>query len=76
VTRTRDGGKTFKSLRKGLPQKYAYEVVFRHGLALDDTGNKLVMGSTTGNVWVSEDQGDSWGLVSSTLPQVYAVRWV
>ncbi|MCU0348513.1 MAG: hypothetical protein MUC59_16360 [Saprospiraceae bacterium] len=41
-----------------------------------ESGNKLAMGSTTGNVWVSEDQGDSWGLVSSTLPQVYAVRWV
>ncbi len=75
VTRTRDGGKTFKSLKKGLPQKHAYDVVFRHGLAIDETGDRLVMGSTTGNVWVSEDQGDSWSLVSSTLPQVYAVRW-
>jgi photosystem II stability/assembly factor-like uncharacterized protein len=76
VTRTRDGGKTFKSLKKGLPQKHAYDVVFRHGLAIDKTGRSLVMGSTTGNVWVSEDLGDSWKLVSSTLPQVYAVRFV
>ena len=75
VTRTRDGGKTFKSLKKGLPQKSAYDVVFRHGLAIDDSGECLVMGSTTGNVWVSEDQGDSWQQVSSTLPQVYAVRF-
>ncbi|MDE2445855.1 MAG: exo-alpha-sialidase [Alphaproteobacteria bacterium] len=75
VTRTRDGGKSFKSLKKGLPQKHAYDVVFRHALAIDDTGEKLAMGSTTGNVWVSEDQGESWSLVSSTLPQVYAVRF-
>ncbi len=75
VTRTRDGGKTFKSLKKGLPQKHAYDVVFRHGLAIDTTGDRLAMGSTTGNVWVSENQGDSWSLISSTLPQVYAVRW-
>ena len=75
VTRTRDGGKTFKALKKGLPQKHAYDVVFRHGLAVDNTGDTLAMGSTTGNVWVSEDQGDSWSLVSSTLPQVYAVRF-
>jgi hypothetical protein len=75
VTRTRDGGKTFKSLKKGLPQKHAYDVVFRHALALDDAGNRLAIGSTTGNVWVSENQGDDWQLVSSTLPQVYAVRW-
>ena len=75
VTRTRDGGKTFKSLKKGLPQKNAYDVVFRHALAIDETGDVLAMGSTTGNVWVSENQGDSWQLVSSTLPQVYAVRF-
>jgi hypothetical protein len=75
VTRTRDGGKTFKVLKKGLPQKHAYDLVFRHGLAIDNGGDQLAMGSTTGNVWVSEDQGDSWALVSSTLPQVYAVRW-
>jgi hypothetical protein len=76
VTRTRDSGKSFKSLKKGLPQKHAYDVVFRHGLAIDDTGDKLAMGSTTGNVWVSENGGDAWEQVSSTLPQVYAVRWV
>ena len=75
VTRTRDGGKTFKSLKKGLPQKNAYDLVFRHGLAIDDSGDMLAMGSTTGNVWVSENQGDSWQQVSSTLPQVYAVRF-
>jgi photosystem II stability/assembly factor-like uncharacterized protein len=76
VTRTKDGGKTFKSLKKGLPQKNAYDVIFRHGLAIDDTGEKLAMGSTTGNVWVSENGGEAWSQVSSTLPQVYAVRWV
>ena len=75
VTRTRDGGKTFKSLKKGLPQKHAYDLVFRHGLALDNSGKKLAMGSTTGNVWVSENSGDAWKLVTSTLPPVHAVRW-
>ena len=75
VTRTRDGGKTFKSLKKGLPQKHAYDLIFRHGLALDDTGKRLVMGSTTGNVWVSENSGDAWTIVTSSLPPVHAVRW-
>ena len=35
VTRTRDGGKTFEVLTKGLPQSHAYDVVYRHALALD-----------------------------------------
>lgn len=75
VTRTRDGGKTFDVLSKGLPQSHAYDIVFRHALAIDDTGDRLAFGSTTGNVWVSEDQGDSWSLVSGTLPPVHAVRF-
>jgi hypothetical protein len=76
VTRTRDGGKTFKALSKGLPQKNAFDVVFRHALALDKTGTRLAFGSTTGNLWASEDQGDSWKSVSTTLPPIHAVRFM
>lgn len=75
VTRTRDGGRSFQVLTRGLPQKNAYDIVFRHALALDETGERLAMGSTTGGLWVSEDQGDSWTNVCHTLPPVYAVRF-
>lgn len=75
VSRTRDGGKTFDVLTQGLPQDHAYDVVYRHALALDATGNRLAMGSTTGGLWVSENQGDSWTAVSNTLPPIYAVRF-
>ena len=75
VSRTRDGGKSFDTLTKGLPQTHAYDVVYRHALALDVTGNRLAMGSTTGGLWVSEDQGDTWSAVSNTLPPIYAVRF-
>jgi hypothetical protein len=76
VNRTRDGGKTFETLRRGLPQEYPYDLVYRHGLDIDESGNRLAFGSTTGSVWVSEDAGDSWQAVSSNLPPVYAVRFV
>jgi photosystem II stability/assembly factor-like uncharacterized protein len=75
VTRTRDGGKTFETLTRGLPQEHAYDLVFRHALDVDDTGDRLAFGSTTGSVWISEDAGDSWRTVSSHLPPVYAVRF-
>ncbi len=75
VTRTRDGAKTFDVLTKGLPQVHAYDVVYRHALALDATGNRLAFGSTTGGLWVSEDQGDAWTMISHTLPPIYAVRF-
>ncbi|MGF1641882.1 MAG: WD40/YVTN/BNR-like repeat-containing protein [Rhodospirillales bacterium] len=73
VTRTRDGGRSFEMLSDGLPRTHAYDVVYRHALALDDTGDRLAFGSTTGNLWVSEDQGDSWACVSHTLPPIHAV---
>jgi hypothetical protein len=76
VTRTRDGGKTFESLRNGLPQEHAYDLVYRHALAIDETGDRLAFGSTTGGLWVSEDQGDRWACVSHTLPPVHAVRFM
>lgn len=75
VTRTRDGGQTFETLDKGLPSGLAYDLVYRHALSVDDTGNCLVMGSTTGSVWVSEDQGDSWSEITSHLPPVYCVAF-
>jgi hypothetical protein len=73
VNRTRDGGRTFTTLTRGLPQAHAYDLVYRHALDVDDSGDRLVMGSTTGSVWISEDQGESWQTVSSNLPPVYAV---
>ena len=75
MTRTRDGGKSFETLSKGLPQTHAYDVVYRHALAIDMTGDRLAFGSTTGGLWVSEDQGDSWACIIHTLPPVYAVRF-
>lgn len=75
VTRTRDGGRTFDVLSDGLPQGHAYDIVFRHALAIDGSGNRLAFGSTTGNLWVSEDQGDHWQAVSHSLPPIHAVRF-
>ena len=75
VTRTRNGGKSFKTLRKGLPQKNAYDLVLRHALDVDGSGERLVFGSTTGSIWLSEDGGDSWQTLSTHLPPVYAVQF-
>jgi hypothetical protein len=75
VTRTRDGGRTFDVLRAGLPQRHAYDIVFRHALDIDPRGETLAFGSTTGSLWVSDDQGDTWRSVSEHLPPIYCVRF-
>ena len=74
VNRTRDGGRSFETLRNGLPQRHCYDLVYRHGLAVDATGRQLLMGSTTGNLWGSVDAGDHWAAVDVKLPPIYAVR--
>jgi ligand-binding sensor domain-containing protein len=76
VTRTRDGAATFDELREGLPQRHAYDIVYRHGLDIDARGDTLAFGSTTGNLWLSGDQGESWHQLSSSLPPIYCVRFV
>lgn len=76
VTRTRDGGKSCAILREGLPQQHAYDLVYRHCLDVDESGNRLAFGSTTGSAWVSENQGDTWQCVSTHLPPINCVRFV
>jgi hypothetical protein len=75
VARTRDGGRSFDVLRDGLPQSHAYDLIYRHGLAIDDSGDRLAIGSTTGNLWLSENGGDSWRLIAGNLPPIACVRF-
>jgi hypothetical protein len=75
VTRTRDGGRTFDVLTAGLPQRHAYDLVYRHALDVDSLGEALAFGSTTGSLWLSADSGDSWRSVSAHLPPIYCVRF-
>jgi photosystem II stability/assembly factor-like uncharacterized protein len=75
VNRTRDGGRTFETLSAGLPQEACYDLVYRHGLDVDSTGGVLAMGSTSGSLWVSANQGDSWQCAAANLPPIYAVRF-
>jgi hypothetical protein len=60
VNRTRDGGNTFVSLARGLPEPPAYDLVYRHSLDVGSEGRVLAMGSTTGSLWVSQDGGGNW----------------
>jgi len=75
VTRTRDGGRTFDVLDRGLPTGSAYDLIYRHAFDIDDTGDQLLMGSTTGSLWWSGDGGDHWHEVSSNLPPIASVRF-
>lgn len=73
VARTDDGGQSWRTLRAGLPQELAYDVVYRH--ALHNDAGAVAFGSTTGNLYVSEDRGERWTTVANNLPPIYSVRF-
>jgi hypothetical protein len=74
VSRTRDGGESFDVMDRGLPSP-SFDLIYRHAMDVDDSGQVLAMGSTTGGLWLSEDGGESWQTLSTHLPPVYAVRF-
>ena len=73
VCRTDDGGKTWKAFREGLPQENVFDITYRH--ALDVTGSTLAFGTTTGNLYLSENDGESWATLSNNLPMVHSVEF-
>ena len=74
VCRTDDGGKSWKAFRNGLPQKNCYDIAFRHALSI--TGNTLAFGTTTGNLFLSENRGEKWQTLSNTLPLIHSLKFI
>lgn len=73
ICRTDDGGKSWQTFRKGLPQAYCYDIVFRH--ALISNGEDVIFGTTTGNLFSSHDAGESWNVLSNYLPMIYCLAF-
>jgi photosystem II stability/assembly factor-like uncharacterized protein len=75
VYRTRDAGKRWRRLTKGLPQRLAWHTVLREGLATDahDPAG-IYVGTTTGQLYASPDDGESWSLIADRLPPVLSVE--
>jgi photosystem II stability/assembly factor-like uncharacterized protein len=75
VWRTRDGGETWEDLRAGLPQRDAYVSVLRQGMAADRLRPAgLYFGTTSGAVFASSDEGESWECVAEHLPTIASVE--
>ena len=56
-----------------MPQEQAYDVIYRHALANKD--GAVAFGTTTGNLYVSDDGGEGWTAVANNLPPIYSVRF-
>jgi hypothetical protein len=71
VCKTEDGGKTWIKQTAGLPQVHCFDLVFRH--AFDRKNALMVFGTTTGNLFISADDGDTWNHAQTFLPPIHSV---
>ena len=75
VYRSRTGGNDWEPLTKGLPQRDCYVNVLREAMAVDSLDScGVYFGTTGGQVYASNDAGDSWAPIVHDLPAVLSVE--
>ena len=72
---TRDGGASWQRLDRGLPPQQAWWTVKRQAMCTDDLDPiGLYFGTTSGELWMSADEGDHWHCIACHLPEILAVE--
>ena len=75
VYATRNGGTTWRRLDAGLPAAQAWWTVKRQAMAGDTRDPVgLYFGTTSGELWMSRDEGSRWACIARHLPEIYAVE--
>jgi photosystem II stability/assembly factor-like uncharacterized protein len=75
--RTCDGGESWQRQDRGFPKEQAWWTVKRQAFcadARDPVG--LYFGTTSGEIWSSIDEGESWSCIAAHLPHIYSVSAV
>jgi photosystem II stability/assembly factor-like uncharacterized protein len=75
VYRTSDAGKSWQRLDSGMPEQHAWWTVKRQAMCAD-SGKPvgLYFGTTSGELWMSGDEGRKWKCIARHLPEIYAVE--
>jgi photosystem II stability/assembly factor-like uncharacterized protein len=75
VYRTRNAGRSWETLTRGLPQHDAYETVLRDALSADSLQPAgIYFGTRSGKLFGSSDDGKSWLKIADGLPQIVSVQ--
>ncbi|HQR37107.1 MAG TPA: glycosyl hydrolase [Blastocatellia bacterium] len=73
--RSKDAGASWQRQDNGLPKEQAWFTVKRQCFATDQADPVgLYFGTTSGEIWASADEGDSWQQIAAHLPHVYSVE--
>jgi photosystem II stability/assembly factor-like uncharacterized protein len=74
VYRTRDGGESWERQANGFPAEQAWFTVKRQAFCADGGAPMgLYLGTTSGELWMSGDEGESWRQIAAHLPEIYSV---
>src|SRR5262249_27437981 len=72
---TRNGGKTWKWLGSGLPERPAWWTGKRQAMTAGARGPlRPYPRTTSGELWMSRDEGNRWSSIARHLPEIYAVE--
>ena len=75
VWRSENGGRSWAPLRKGFPKQESYFTVLRDAMDIDSLRTPaLYFGTTTGQLWMGRDAGESWSCVFDSLPPINCVK--
>jgi hypothetical protein len=75
VWRSRDGGRSWRDLRAGLPQTACFFTVLRQAMAGDARAPAGVyFGTNSGSLFASRDEGETWVEAARHLPTILAVE--
>jgi len=74
---TRNAGKTWLRQDVGLPPSQAWWTVKRQAMSADASDPVgLYFGTTSGELWMSRNEGGRWSCIARHLPEIYAVEVV
>jgi hypothetical protein len=74
VYRTRDAGASWERQDRGFPTEQGWFTVKRQAFCADDEPSVgLYLGTTGGEIWMSDDEGGSFRQVVAHLPEIYSV---
>ena len=74
VYATRNSGRSWRRLDRGLPPANAWFTVLRQAMCADRrSAPSLYFGTTAGEVWVGTNGGATWRRIAQHLPEIYSV---
>ena len=74
---TRNAGKSWTRQDKGFPKSSAWWTVKRQAMSGDGHNPVgLYLGTTSGEIWASRNEGATWSCIARHLPEIYSVEAV